>query len=544
MQIKRPDPHPPEHADPSQPPPEVTPEDSESLVSEPATCPYCQQDEFGVTYDPPAFRRGLTYANAGFGTPLDSPSISTSPPVSGSSTSMSIPPRRRNASLSADAATVITTDRIRPDWATKLANARNHAARRAAAATALHTAAYLMGDRSAGDGRGLRSRFGRARDSPTGSGSVTPADREARMQQLQSALADARSRDPQPNRSGRRIRMDDLEDMMMMEAIRLSLAEEEGRKKKEEKAAAKEAKKREKENKKAEKKATKSMYSAAGSSASGSMLSLALPGRKRGNSGSSALMREVTNKSVASTDKGKMVDRGESGHTSPIAIASMSSVAGRNIDNGLAVPSDSFSPSPTTATIPDKPSHLRQMSNASSPASSFVESAPGSLQNGHAFRSGSISSMDSPNASGTHIARSNDESGTGTPSLQPMFNFTSLAAMIDREDEKEKTEHLEYGNNSRGHRRGESSASAFETTDEPYTQSLLGQSMSTIKPDIDEDIYGIEEIEGQPPQARITHLDAPELMITPVTPAATENEGKQLGEGMKFGTQEVRHFTS
>src|SRR6478735_8089205 len=55
------------------------------------------------------------------------------------------PGRRRAHSLSANAPNVITTDRVRPDWAAKLASARNHQARRAAAATALHTAAFLMG---------------------------------------------------------------------------------------------------------------------------------------------------------------------------------------------------------------------------------------------------------------------------------------------------------------------------------------------------------------------------------------------------------------
>ena len=48
--------------------------------------------------------------------------------------------------------------------------------------------------------------------------------------------------------------MEDLEEMMMMEAIRLSLAAEEDRKKKADKEAAKEAKKKAKVDKKREKK--------------------------------------------------------------------------------------------------------------------------------------------------------------------------------------------------------------------------------------------------------------------------------------------------
>jgi hypothetical protein len=69
VQIKRPDPHPPEHPEPD---PNVSSDvtgersaDGEcQLVSEPAACPFCVQPEFGVTYTPPPFRRGVTYGTA------------------------------------------------------------------------------------------------------------------------------------------------------------------------------------------------------------------------------------------------------------------------------------------------------------------------------------------------------------------------------------------------------------------------------------------------------------------------------------------------
>ena len=57
--------------------------------------------------------------------------------------------------------------------------------------------------------------------------------------------------------SSRRSRVDDLEDLMMMEAIRLSLAAEEDRKRREEKEAKKDAKKKAKEDKKEAKQAEK-----------------------------------------------------------------------------------------------------------------------------------------------------------------------------------------------------------------------------------------------------------------------------------------------
>jgi hypothetical protein len=231
--------------------------------------------------------------------------------------------------------------------------------------------------------------------------------------------------------------MDDLEDMMMLEAIRQSLAEEADRKRKEDALSKKEAKKREKETRKEEKRARKSgaVYTppggggtaaAAGSaggsgngSASGSALSLLLPGmfpgmgRKRGNSGSSVL-REATNNGSSSAlhapssnsalapasglsgekDKGKSVDRGEppsiSNSTTTQATPSISinnAMSRHQLDGGAPQlpPLDlagSVSPSNNNGlgmgsamggSAPSKPSHLRTMSNTSSPASSIVE---------------------------------------------------------------------------------------------------------------------------------------------------------------------------
>lgn len=319
VQIKRPDPHAPEHEhnDPANPTPATTePQaDPEILVSEPANCPYCQQAEFGVTYEPPPFRRGLAYSNgSSYGAASSAMSSSSSLNAAASPT---LRPaggsRRRTTSISANASTVITTDKVRPDWATKLANARNHAARRSAAATALHTAAYLMGNGVATDSRGFgfsgRHRFGRSRvDSPGESTSGTPVgggpDVAARLAAFSTLAEQHAQRQREAQSEGRRrSRMDDLEDMMMMEAIRLSIAAEEERKRKEDKEAKKDAKKKEK----ADKKAAKSGASGDGSP-SGSALSLALPGvgRRRGNSGSSALAREA---GATQNDKGKSVER-------------------------------------------------------------------------------------------------------------------------------------------------------------------------------------------------------------------------------------------
>lgn len=169
--------------------------------------------------------------------------------------------------LGVDNPEVVTTDRIRPDWAQKLSTARSHAARRAAAATALHTAAYLMGPqgvspsnhpgsgsggfpvrrlirRTVRDGNGVENEI----PSPIQSGTGTPrSDHHGGLTSLTSFTQHmGGSRDgsslgiPSHNLrdnslfNERRSRVIDLEEMMLMEAIRLSLAEEEDRKRREE----------------------------------------------------------------------------------------------------------------------------------------------------------------------------------------------------------------------------------------------------------------------------------------------------------------------
>ena len=264
VQIKRPDPHPPDHADPNEPPASNPGsrigDDDEQLVSESATCPFCVQPEFGVTYDPPPFRRGLGYANQNVGS---ASSLSLSKQNAG----FAIAARRRGQSLSASAHGVITIDMVRPNWAKKLSDARSHAARRSAAATALHTAAYMMNGSGGSGFRGLGRRRRPMLLDGSGSGAqrletMNPAHVEQMLAMLEGQETSPRERrgthDLFPGRvSSRGGRNEDLEEIMMMEAIRQSLAAEDERKKKEEKEAAKEAKKEEKKRVKEQKKADK-----------------------------------------------------------------------------------------------------------------------------------------------------------------------------------------------------------------------------------------------------------------------------------------------
>ncbi|KAK5073567.1 SNF1-interacting protein [Lithohypha guttulata] len=410
VQIKRPDPHPPEHNDPDPNAPPVSEEERQAqaegmLVSEVATCPYCKQPEFGITYVPPPFRRGLTYGAGS--TPYGVTSARSSQTSVASSSLSPGPGRRRGTSLSANAPEVITTDKIRPDWASKLHAARAHAARRSAAASALHAAAYVLNDPSQRVATGPFGRRnvlrrstlennGRASDAHLSALSYL-AERHAasadRMQAGNIFLA------PPRGTSSRRSREDEIEDLMMMEAIRLSLAAEEDRRKKEEKEAKKKAKKEEKEQWKAEKAARKSGLSSPSAGAEASSV---------------PLIREDSNSSSITPDdigKGKDAERnesflpriqadGEDFVVGAYGTPSFSGTSQESLTAPMGIPS---------GVEPFRRSHLRQMSTASSASSSFQEAT-----------------------------------SSTPPNVEPMFNFQSLAAMIDQDEKSDGASHVEH----------------------------------------------------------------------------------------------------
>ena len=500
VQIKRPDPHPPEHADPTAHPPLPTDsldidefDDDETLVSEPAACPFCVQPEFGVTYDPPPFRRGLTYVNQGH--PLNNNTTSAmsseSSLVSGLSNGGQLSPTaaacRRTTSISATSTTVITTDRARPDWHQKLTSARAHAARRSAAATALHTAAYLMGNRNhdsegrafAGFGRRGILRRGGGTDGSSAANSVSQQHMLALMAERYAAsgvrgetgsFGEGVQTGASSRGNSRRDRTDDLEEMMMMEAIRLSLASEDERRKREEKESKKEAKKKEKENKKAEKAAKKTgVYTA---------------GANQSTTGFDRTQSEASLTSTAPTlaaGKAKQIQRIGAEQIEDTSAPTYSStyVKGSNaVDSApdaaqghlerarawLQPNENSVSP------LTYKPSHLRTLSNVSSSASSINESTSGSMRNEHL---GLQSSSDaSPNSSAINVARGAVTQETfisstppgGGAGTEPMFNFSSLAAMVGENEKVENSMQVENAGSITGggqhHSGGESSSNA------------------------------------------------------------------------------------
>ncbi|KAL2209766.1 hypothetical protein CC79DRAFT_1365184 [Sarocladium strictum] len=495
VQIKRAEPHLPEHhpdggtRDPNAP---LQPEDPpEMLMSEPTACPYCQQPDFGVTYEPPPFRRGLAFSSSSSNfhpTAMSSQSSlnSTVPP-----TSPTQPNRRRGHSLSASAPNVITTDRVRPDWATKLAAARAHQARRAAAATALHTAAFLLGGNETSRSILRPGRFSRRN---TGQNSSAAGDSRQADTPAEGAEGGDAATAAGPGR--RRNRMAELEEMMLAEAVRLSIAAEADRQRKEEKALRKEAKKKLKEERKALKKQGSDPYSGGTSGASGSSLSLGL-GRRRGNSTTSNLRMEATVHGASSAVKGS--------ETPPEATSSRMDTdsKGKGVDRGSAEDLSEPTSSATSLPIPTSSSrggsHLRQMSNASSIGSSLADTPPGSYTGqGLAGAEGSASQTQASDAD------------AGTESL---FNFQSLAEMVGV--------NLEDGT---------------RVDDEEHDVSH-GRPLSRVNEEDDKEGMGSEHVEEATTRTTTLSksggdLPTPELMITPETPAPLDelaSEQKQLG---------------
>ncbi|KAF4961266.1 hypothetical protein FSARC_10234 [Fusarium sarcochroum] len=512
VQIKRTDPHLPEHhpngeaRDPNE---GLNPDDPpEMLISEPSACPYCQQPEFGVTYEPPPFRRGLAYSSMS-GNPTHSTAMSSQTSIN---STLQTPPtgRRRGHSLSANAPNVITTDRVRPDWAAKLASARNHQARRAAAATALHTAAFLMG------GNEQRSilrpgRFGRrnpgnndSNASPSASGQIQVQD-EGQNDEGEGPEPGARG--SSRNATGRRSRMDELEEMMFMEAVRLSLASEEERKRKEDKAIRKETKRREKEERKAAKKGG-NPYGGSGSGASASSLSLGM-GRRRGNSTASNLRVEAT------VSRASQASSAPESPAEPKPKDDYLAGKGKGVDRGPPDVQGEPASSSSSLPLPSGPSrgasHLRQMSNASSVGSSINDSPLGTYS-GPDY----LGADEGPRSSGLSLGGYSDdgERDTGSAGVEPMFNFSSLAQMVGA--------NLEDGSM----RRDDEGESPDGTT---YARPL-----SQVKEDDKEDAEA-EHVEGTTAvktEVVPSSLGAPVVMITPETPAPAddkEHDDKQLG---------------
>ncbi|KAJ7090050.1 hypothetical protein C8R43DRAFT_1050487 [Mycena crocata] len=190
------------------------------LVSEPAACPYCVQDNFGIVYSPPPWR-------AGIGSEGTNSLWSDSPKGSQQSIDNSAPyptHKRRQKSFGADSPDVVLTDHIRPDWEAKLAAVRAAVTRRANRRIIMRQ----VGDRlipvgvTSGRVHALSPEEAAQAEVPSeGTGS-----RRSRRRQQQ----------PPPNGNFEQFMGmggPELEELMIMEAMRLSLIDHEEQQRKE-----------------------------------------------------------------------------------------------------------------------------------------------------------------------------------------------------------------------------------------------------------------------------------------------------------------------
>lgn len=282
-------------------------------------------------------------------------------------------------------------------------------------------------------------------------------------------------------------RLDDLEELMMMEAIRLSLAAEEERKRREEKDAAKEAKKEGKKKAKENKKVAKAQRNIGSG-----FHPIDIDGLDESEAGSSS-----------APGKGKAVDRsGDSSGSNPtseptLALSSSISKDGpqKHLEDSRAqiqreasgsgnlVPFDPFN---------EQQSHrsaLRNLSNASSSASSFAESYQNSLhQDSQNNLAPGSAYGPSPNTSGVSLSQG-ETPPQGAPSLEPMFNFQSLAEAITPEEVKGENDPQYVENVAEETPNISKETSTNGTTAEPPTSldlqasEPLGESVMTLKPD-------------------------------------------------------------
>ncbi|CAE6515456.1 unnamed protein product [Rhizoctonia solani] len=191
------------------------------IVSEPAACPYCVQENFGVIYEPPSWRAGLVLSSSGSPSRPELPRLAGSAISSTSGDSQGHPSAERSRRKSASQGVeVVTIDYIRPDWEAKLEAVRATVARRANRRIVMRQ----VGDRLIPVG--ITS--GRVVPVNIGEGDASGSGRRSRRQRG-------------PGGSGELpvgITGHDLEELMMMEAMRLSLIEHEAQQRRERETAA------------------------------------------------------------------------------------------------------------------------------------------------------------------------------------------------------------------------------------------------------------------------------------------------------------------
>ncbi|KAJ1030368.1 hypothetical protein NDA16_001277 [Ustilago loliicola] len=239
--------------------------------SEPRSCPFCVEPEFGVTYTPPeALERGRrsSGSGSGSGSGSDSPNNATDAAnfaeMAIGTGGAGVQGAGKKKILPADDPSVITVDQVRPDWNIKLAQAEAAVARRANRRVIMRQ----VGDRlipigisSSRMGADLVAAAESGRINLNGPGGSIILNEGQNWPGSTGSVTTSRRRSSRPSRGAgeglpefaRLMRMgagEDMEEAMVMEAMRLSLLEreeqqrklaEEEKKKKAEAAASTEA---------------------------------------------------------------------------------------------------------------------------------------------------------------------------------------------------------------------------------------------------------------------------------------------------------------
>ncbi|KAF8266597.1 hypothetical protein EI94DRAFT_1584820 [Lactarius quietus] len=187
------------------------------MVSEPACCPFCVQEHFGIIYTPPFWRTGIGCEG------WPSPTLPDSPKdPQRAFDSMKVKPGKQKRFKSFDHTDpdVVTVDQVHPDWEAKLAAVQAAAARRANRRIIMRQ----VGDRLVPVGITSGRVHPLSVEGAEGEGGGSRRSRRRQQQQQQ----DLNSFLGNMGFGAR-----DVEELMMMEAMRLSLLEHDAQQRRE-----------------------------------------------------------------------------------------------------------------------------------------------------------------------------------------------------------------------------------------------------------------------------------------------------------------------
>ena len=210
--------------------------------SEPRSCPFCVEPNFGVTYTPPeALEHGRRSSGSGSDSPNDATDAANFAEMAIGTGGAGLSGAGKKKILAADDPSVITVDQVRPDWHYKLAQAEAAVARRANRRVIMRQ----VGDRlipigisSSRMGADLAAAAESGRINLNGPGGSIILNDGQNWPGSTGSVSTSRRRSSRPSRGAndglpelarmmRNAAGEDMEEAMVMEAMRLSLLEHE-----------------------------------------------------------------------------------------------------------------------------------------------------------------------------------------------------------------------------------------------------------------------------------------------------------------------------